>query len=134
MNTEKVQLIKEYFLETKYRRYNALQEIYSSEELLNKPILILYKEVLETFEITENELVFLNFKQGLKMLRRKLKNNPVTKKVEQPFSSNPAKENESVNKFSKEYLDKWLEENPLPLPTVQSTNPKDLLKPAYPKK
>lgn len=141
MNDTKLENIKNYFLSSTRNRYKILLEIFTEEELLNKPIKFLYFETISKFDLTESDIIISNFKRALARLRKNLKTKyklqdiASTKNVEQSINSfsNPEPKKEK-KEITKEMLDKWLEENPLPPPTVRSTDPKDLLKPAYPKK
>ena len=129
----KINLIRDVFLSQNNSKYYLLADIFSKEEIFEKPYNYLYKETLSLLELNEEELPFSSFSSGLKRLRIKIKNkNIFYKNIKQgsPSLSTPAPQVKNNKKPENNWIDDFMKKNPPP-PSENNKPIDDLIIPIY---
>lgn len=99
--------LKMIFSGNHFRKYQFLTKLFSPQEIQSKPQNILYLSLLRELELSEEDISYTSFVEGLKRIRKKLKakENYVVEDLENPGSENGFRDQKTfpVNDFLDAY-------------------------------
>ena len=81
MDKETLRII---FSGNNFRKYQFLTNLFSPQEILSKPQNILYLSLLKELELSEGDISYGSFVEGIKRIRKKLKENQLLSEKGKP--------------------------------------------------